>query len=212
MASETPSPQPDGRPLIIGLTGGIGSGKSAVADFFREHGVPVIDTDEIARQQVEPGMPALVEIAAAFGPDIIAADGQLDRSALGRMVFADPRKREQLEAILHPRIRAASLEQMHRLDAPFCIWVVPLLLETGLDGDVDRVLVVDVPVTLQMQRVMTRDGLPEAEVQRILAAQTSREQRLARADDVVENAGTREALRGQLESLLADYRALAGGP
>ena len=189
MASDLPSPQPDERPLIIGLTGGIGSGKSAVADYFREQGVPVIDTDEIARQQVEPGMPALTEIAAAFGPDIIAADGQLDRSALGRMVFANPDKREQLEAILHPRIRAASLEQMHQLDTPFCIWVVPLLI----------------------QRVMTRDGLPEAEVQRILGAQTSRQQRLARADDVVENAGTREALRGKLESLLAHYRTLAGG-
>src|SRR5690606_24299131 len=171
--------------LIIGLTGGIGSGKSAVAERFAARGVPVLDADLIAREVVEPGTPGLAQVVEVFGPEVLDPQGRLDRARLGRRVFGAPERRRRLEASLHPLIYAEMRERVRRLAAPYCILVIPLLIETGQTDLVDRVLVVDAPPELQYQRVAARDGRSPAEIEAILRAQASRETRLAAADDVI---------------------------
>lgn len=197
--------------FIVGLTGGIGSGKSTVADRFAHLGVPVIDTDAIARELTAPGGAALAPIHAAFGDAVMRADGTLDRAALRRLVFADSSARLQLEAILHPRIRQAVEATTSTLHAPYVLVVIPLLVETGSYRDLlNRVLVVDCPETMQIERVMARSGLTHDEVAAVMAAQAGRAERLAAADDVIVNAGSPEALATEVEALNGRYRALAG--
>ncbi len=196
--------------IKIGLTGGIGSGKSTVAGYFAAHGVPVIDTDIIAHTLTEPGEPALDAIRAAFGKTVIQADGTLDRAVLRRHVFSDTAARHRLEAILHPRIRLAVEQQLATLDEPYVLIVIPLLVETAAYRDVlDRVLVVDCPEDLQIARVMARSGLARDEVNAILAAQATRAVRLAVADDVILNTVAPEALRSQIAVLHQRYLALS---
>lgn len=200
---------------VIGLTGGVASGKSTVAALFAAHGAPIIDTDLIARELVAPGQPALAEIADRFGPEALNSDGSLDRPWLRRRIFADETARRMLGAILHPRIRA---EVQQRLEAlrqripppPYALVVIPLLVETGAyDGLLDRVLVVDLPEDLQLQRLMTRDGVEPPLARAMLAAQASRQARLARADDVIDNRGTPESLVEQVERLHRFYSGVA---
>ncbi|QKT03033.1 dephospho-CoA kinase [Ectothiorhodospiraceae bacterium 2226] len=195
--------------LVIGLTGGIGSGKSAVAARFAQFGVPVLDADELAREVVQPGQPALHEIVQAFGAEVLQADGQLDRARLRRLVFGNPEQRRRLEAITHPRIRAAMRARLAQLVAPYCVVVIPLLLETGQTDLVDRILVVDASPELQLQRAQARDGLPPQDIQAIIAAQVARPERLAAADDLITNDGTLADLQAQVDALHPRYLGLA---
>lgn len=195
--------------LVVGLTGGIGSGKTAVSDRFARLGVPVVDTDRLARELVEPGQPALAEIVVAFGEDCLDAEGRLRRDHLREQVFANLVGRRRLEAILHPRIRALARERIAALTAPYGLVVIPLLIETGMMDLVDRVLVVDAPETEQIRRIQTRDGLDEAQARRMLAAQATREHRLALADDIMENRDDLVALDLQVAKLHQHYCALA---
>lgn len=197
--------------LRIGLTGGIGSGKSTVAELFARRGVPVIDTDVIAREVVEPGQPAIAEIERAFGREVLDDAGRLDRAALRRRVFDDPAARARLEAILHPRIRAEVERRLAALEAPYCLVVVPLLVETNFVDLIDRVLVVDADEALQIARTSARDAVPPESVERVMAAQASRAERLARADDVIRNDGTLSDLEHEVERLHARYLAMAAG-
>jgi len=192
-------------PLRIGLTGGIASGKSTVADMFADLGVPVIDTDVIARDVVARGEPALAEIREAFGPDVIAADGTLDRAAMRNLVFGDNAARRRLEAILHPKIGKAAREQADAAGGEYQIIVVPLLVESPLRGFVDRVLVVDCDEETQVARLLARDAESETQARRILAAQSSRDERLAIADDIVANDGDFDETREQVLTLHRYY-------
>src|SRR5690606_1918434 len=196
-------------PLRIGLTGGIASGKSMIADMFAARGVPVIDTDVIARQVVEPGEPALQEIERQFGPEVISPYGQLDRRRLREVVFADDSKREALEAILHPRIRDAAVRQSSAAGGDYQVIVVPLLVESPMRHWMDRVLVVDCSEETQLQRLLERDAESREQAQRMIAAQASREERLAIADDVVNNDGSKEDAARQVEKLHRFYLDLA---
>ena len=196
--------------FAVGLTGGIGSGKSTVADLFAELGTPVIDTDAIAHQLTGPGGAALGAVHALFGDAVMLADGTLDRAALRRRIFADTAARRQLEAILHPRIRQQVEQTLATLAAPYALIVIPLLVETGGYRDVlNRVLVVDCPEDAQIARVMTRSGLGQDEVTAILAAQAGRAERLAVADDVIVNTASPEALRAQVAMLHRRYLAFS---
>ncbi|BCX87885.1 dephospho-CoA kinase [Methylomarinovum tepidoasis] len=196
--------------LKIGLTGGIGSGKSTVARLFQRHGVPVIDTDEIARDLVRPGRPALRALVDAFGPDILTADGELDRARLREIAFNDPAAKARLEAILHPRIFSELERRLQALEAPYVIIAIPLLVETGAWGRVDRVLVVDCPEALQIERVRRRDGWDEALIRRVLASQAGRLERLAVADDVIVNDRDLAHLARQVAELHRLYLRLSG--
>ena len=204
-------PQPAARPLRVALTGGIASGKSTVANLFAARGVPVIDTDLIAREVVEPGQPALAAVAAAFGNDLLGPDGRLDRRRLREIIFGDAAARARLEAILHPAIRA----EMERQSAaaaragPYQILVIPLLAEGGRRDHVDRVLVVDAPEAVQVERLMARDSVTREQAQVSLRAQAQRETRLGIADDVVTNTGRIEDLRAQVAALHERYVQLA---
>lgn len=195
--------------LRVGLSGGIGSGKSTVADLFARHHVPVIDTDRIARDIVRPGEPALDQIVREFGKDVLDAGGNLDRARLRTRVFNDTDARLRLEAILHPRIRATVLSELSSLQAPYCLIVVPLLIETGFRELMDRVLVVDADEARQVERTTARDGVSVEAAHKILAAQAKREERLAQADDVIINNGTLEQLAHEVERLHAQYLALS---
>lgn len=196
--------------FTVGLTGGIGSGKSTVADCFASHGVPVIDTDVIARELTSDGE-ALAQIRAVFGDAVMRADGTLDRAVLRRRVFADSAARRQLEAILHPRIRQTVERTLATLTAPYVLVVIPLLVETGGYRDLlDRVLVVDCPEDVQIARVMARSGLTRDEVAAVLAAQAGRAERLAVADDVIVNTASPEALSAEVATLHHRYQALSG--
>lgn len=195
--------------LRVGLTGGIGSGKSTVADLFAALGVTVIDADDISRQLVKPGSAALQEIITHFGQAVLTADGTLDRAALRERVFADPAERAQLEAILHPRVRKEMERQVLRANGAYVLLVIPLLFESGLRNLVDRVLVVDADVPSQIRRVQTRSGLREEEVRKILAAQIGPAERRALADDVIENNADRAHLEREVARLHAHYLALA---
>ena len=195
---------------MVGLTGGIGSGKSAAADEFARLGAAVVDTDEIARELTAVGGAAMPHIRSLFGEAFVAPSGAMDREAMRRRVFADPLARQALERLLHPMIRAESERRIAAATAPYVVHVVPLLVESGdYRGRVDRVLVVDAPEDLQVQRVGARSGLPPAEVRAIMASQASRERRLAAADDVIDNAGDLCALHAQAAALHAKYVALA---
>jgi len=196
---------------VVGLTGGIGSGKSAAADLFAAHGVPLVDTDAIAHALTKTDGAAIPAIRAEFGDAVVAADGALDRAAMRAVVFADPPARKRLEGILHPLIRAESERQLAAAaGAPYAILVVPLLIEAGdYRKRVNRIAVVDCAEATQIARVMSRSGLARAEVERILAAQATRAERLAAADDVIDNDGAIAALPPRIERLHADYLALA---
>jgi dephospho-CoA kinase len=199
--------------FTVGLTGGIGSGKSTVADLFAALGTPVIDTDLIAHQLTAPGGAALDAIRAAFSEAVIQADGSLDRAALRRLVFEDAAARRKLEAILHPRIRRAVEERLAYLDAPYVVIVIPLLVETGGYRELlNRVLVVDCPEALQVSRVKARNGLVHDEILAILAVQASRAERLAAANDVIVNTTSLGALRDEVAALHQRYLTLAAAP
>ncbi len=192
--------------LLVGLTGGIGSGKSTVADLFAARGAVVVDTDAIAHELTGPGGAAIPAIRDEFGDGVIRADGGLDRDAMRERAFGDPAARRRLEAILHPLIRTESRRRLEAADGPYALLVVPLLVESGdRAGGVDRVLVVDCPVDVQIERVMRRSGLTPERVRTILAAQASRAQRLAAADDVIDNAGSPDALPAQVDALHRRY-------
>jgi dephospho-CoA kinase len=196
----------------IGLTGGVASGKSVVARCFEALGVAVIDADVAAREAVAPGTDGLAAIVEAFGPTALEADGGLDRAAMRRRIFNDDAARRQLEAIVHPRVRAALHAASERATGPYVIVAIPLLAEGGgRDGYpwLDRILVVDVPVQLQVARLLERDAVDEALANRMVAAQADRLARLAIADDVLVNSGTVEALNLHVAALDAQYRALA---
>lgn len=198
---------------VVGITGGIGSGKSTVARLFAEHGVDVIDTDEIAHALTAPGGDAMPAIREHFGDEVVASTGALDRQAMRQLVFANPAHRQALEAILHPRIRAEADRRVAAAASPYVLLAIPLLVETGSYRDrLQRVLVVDCAEATQVARVVARNGLAEEEVRRILAAQASRAQRLAAADDVVVNDGDLTALASEVASLHTRYLMLAGGP
>lgn len=197
------------RPLRVGLTGGVASGKTTVANLFAARGVPVIDTDEIARELVAPGSAALARIVEGFGRDLLDASGALDRRKMRNLVFANPSDRRQLEAILHPAILEEMTRRSERAGGLYQILVIPLLAESAVAGHVDRVLVVDCPAELQLERLLARDTENEQQARAMIAAQATREQRLAFADDVIVNDGDFPALESQVEALDARYRGLA---
>jgi dephospho-CoA kinase len=197
-------------PLVVALTGGIGSGKSSVAEAFAQRGVAVVDTDAIAHELTGPGHSATRAIAAAFGSEYLTAEGALDRARMRERVFGDDGARRQLEAILHPLIRAEALRRVAAAVSPYVVLVVPLLVETGAWRDAARrVLVIDCPESLQVERVMKRSGLTADAVRAIMGAQVSRSERLARADDVLVNDGDLAALDTAVETLHRRYLALA---
>jgi dephospho-CoA kinase len=200
----------DGR-FRVALTGGIASGKSTVARLFAAQGVPVIDLDQVAREVVEPGEPALDAIVELFGAGILDADGRLDRAALRDRVFRDAEARKRLEAVLHPRILAAAVRHGEAAGGPYQVIVAPLLVEFGLTGWMDRVLVVDCPAEAQLGRLLARDGGDEAIARAILASQADREQRLAAAHDVIVNDGPPERLPAAVATLHELYREIAAG-
>jgi len=196
-------------PFRVALTGGIASGKSTVANLFAELGVPLIDTDVIAREVVEPGRPALAAIVAAFGPGVLDAQGCLDRRRMRERIFADPAAKQRLEAILHPAIRAEMERQSRVAGGPYQVLVIPLLAESGRRDHVDRVLLVDVPEALQVQRLALRDGVSREQAEAALNAQATRAERLAIADDVIQNSGRVDELKQQVRALHEKYVRLA---
>ena len=196
--------------FIVGLTGGIGSGKSAAATLFEEFGAAVVDTDAIAHALTAPGGTAIAPIRDAFGDEVVAPNGALDRAAMRRKVFTDAQAKGRLEAILHPMIRAEADRRSAAARAPYVVLVVPLLVESGgYRSRVQRIAVVDCPEAVQVARVMSRSGLSAGEARAIMAAQVGREARLAVADDVIDNGGELAALRPQIEALHRHYLEMA---
>jgi len=193
----------------VALTGGIGSGKSTVANAFADLGINVIDADIIARQVVEPGTPALQSIVSHFGDALRLHDGSLNRRQLRERIFANPAEKSWLNALLHPLIQQETQRQMQQATSPYVLWVVPLLVENQLWKKADRVLVVDVSEETQLQRTMQRDNVSEAHARQILAAQVTREQRLAVADDVIDNNGAPDAIALDVARLHDSYLKLA---
>ncbi|MEM9533897.1 MAG: dephospho-CoA kinase [Pseudomonadota bacterium] len=193
----------------VGLTGGIASGKSTVARLFQDEGITLVDADRIAHEVVERGTPGLAQVVAAFGPQVLTDSGDLDRSRVRDLVFADVERRRQLEAIIHPLVRQEMARQVAAAQSPYTILDIPLLVESSDRASVDRVLVVDLPDDVQRQRLAARDGLDDRVVDQILAAQASRYDRLAVADDVVDNSGPRESLAPQVLALHERYLLLA---
>jgi dephospho-CoA kinase len=204
-----PEPLAPHHPLLIALTGGIASGKTAVAQSFAKLEVPVIDTDQIARDIVEPGSPILAQLAIEFGADVLDSAGRLDRARMRDRVFADPAQRKKLEGILHPAIRQELQRRSAQAGGAYQIHVIPLLVETAQRGNYDRVLVVDCPEEEQLRRLTSRDGSSLEQAKNILAAQASRQQRLSVADDVIVNTGTVEELPGFVATLHKNYSLLA---
>lgn len=198
--------------LVVGLTGGIGSGKSAAADAFAKLGATIVDTDAISHELTGPGGAAVAEIQRQFGKAFIDGSGAMNRKRMRDLVFSDAEEKQRLEALLHPLIRAESLRRIEQAAGPYVVHVVPLLVESpGYRERVARVLVVDCPEAIQIARVRQRSGLPEAEVRRIIASQIQRERRLAAADDVIDNSGPIAALQQQVQKLHEKYLALARG-
>jgi dephospho-CoA kinase len=196
--------------LTIGLTGGVGCGKSTVADLFKRHGAAVIDADVIARDLVARDSPVLRDIVTAFGDEVLSPSGDLDRRKLRRIVFARPDARARLQNILHPLVRTEIIARVKDLSAPYCLTVIPLLVESGMRDLVDRVLVIDCEETQQIARVSVRDQCTADEVQAIIATQASRESRLKAADDVILNIGNIDDLTHEVARLHRRYLALAG--
>lgn len=197
--------------MIIGLTGGIGSGKSTVARAFETLGAAWIDADDVAREVVATGEPALLAIKNRFGDQIVCQDGTLNRAALRDIVFKDPEQRQWLESVTHPKIRERILKHLKRLKfqgVPYVLLVSPLLFESGQSELVSRCIVVDVPQALQLSRTLMRDGVSESQVRAILAAQLTRDQRLAKADDVIDNSGDHASMTKQVARLDISYRQL----
>ncbi|MGY4819399.1 dephospho-CoA kinase [Pseudomonas chlororaphis subsp. piscium] len=199
------------KPWILGLTGGIGSGKSAAAQRFIDLGIHVVDADHAARWVVEPGRPALARIAEHFGDSVLQADGQLDRAALRKLIFEVPQQRLWLEALLHPLIADEIAAHLARAESPYAILVSPLLIESGQYAMTQRILVIDVPQQLQIERTLQRDGISEQQVQAILKAQATREVRLSHADDVLVNDRDLAWLHSEVERLHHFYLTLRGG-
>jgi len=197
------------RPFRVGLTGGIASGKSTAAKFFGALGVPIIDTDQLARDVVEPGQPPLERLVERFGPSILTPDGHLDRPALRNIVFSDPKARADLEALTHPAISVAVEAHSAQAGGPYQILVIPLLVEKSLGSQLDRVLVVDCDEELQIRRLQARDGSTIEQARAILNAQVSRNARLKAAHDVIKNEGDMSALRDQVALLHTQYLELA---
>lgn len=195
--------------LIIGLTGGIGSGKTLASDYLAEKGIDVVDADRVAREIVEPGEPALAAIAAHFGVDVLQADGSLNRAALRARVFADPAERSVLEAITHPAIRARILHHLQAATSPYVLLVSPLLFETGQADFCQRTVVIDADESAQKVRASSRDGVSETQIASIIAAQMPRSERLRRSDDIVVNHGAPDDLYLQLDDLHQKYLELA---
>ena len=195
--------------LRIGLTGGIASGKTTVADLFAGFGATVIDTDRIARDVVKPGQPALAALTRALGRDILRRDGNLDRERLRERIFSEPATRATVEGILHPVIISELVREAESAPGPYQVLVIPLLVEGGRSRQMDRVLVVDCPEKQQIERLMRRDGETRENAARALAAQASRARRLAIADDIVENGGNPEDLVERVAALDREYRRLA---
>jgi dephospho-CoA kinase len=204
-----PSARKNFRPLLIALTGGIASGKSAVAELFAQLGAPVFDTDQIARDVVEPGTPTLARLVAEFGSEILDANGRLDRARMRDRVFADPEQRKRLEAITHPAIREELAARAQRAEGPYQIHVIPLLVESGRADLYDRVLLVDTSEETQLERLLARDGSSPEQARQILAAQASREDRLDAADDVIVNTGTLQDLQQFVHTLHRNYTILS---
>ncbi|MBC8794666.1 dephospho-CoA kinase [Shewanella algae] len=195
--------------FIIGLTGGIGSGKTTVANLFAEQGIVLVDADIIAREVVAKGSDGLKQISDKFGPQMLTPDGCLDRAALREQIFHHPQDREWLNALLHPMIRTRMLEQLEMAASPYVIMVVPLLFENGLDKLADRTLVVDISPKLQLQRTIERDMVSKEQVQNIINSQSDRQSRLDKADDVIDNQGEITALQAQVLALHNKYLQLA---
>lgn len=195
---------------VVGLTGGIGSGKSAAADCFATHGIVIVDADAVAHELTGPGGDAMAAIAAEFGTDVVTPEGSLDRAAMRKLAFSEPEARTRLEQILHPRIRRICDERCAAATSPYVLLVVPLLIESGTYRQrCQRLVVVDCAEETQIARVMARSKLSRAEVERIMAAQASRSQRLAAADDVIDNEGSPDALPPQVAALHDKFMELA---
>ncbi|EKO3422404.1 dephospho-CoA kinase [Vibrio fluvialis] len=196
--------------LIIGLTGGIASGKTTVANLFQQHfAIDIVDADAVAREVVDVGTPGLNAIAEHFGNDILQADGRLDRAALRERIFADVEEKSWLNHLLHPLIRQKMTQDLQQVRSPYALLVVPLLVENQLQSMADRILVVDVDETTQIQRTLARDNVSEQQVKAILASQASREQRLAIADDVIKNDAENQKLLPQITELHQKYLAMS---
>ncbi len=196
-------------PFTVALTGGIASGKTAVSDRFAALGASVVDTDRISREVLEPGSDGLEEVCRAFGQGVLGADGGLDRAAMRERVFSDEAARRKLEAIVHPRVRRRARALVREATGPYVVLVVPLLVETGLFQDADRVLVVDVPEEVQVERLVSRDGGTREQVRAMLDAQATRQQRLSVADDRIDNSGGLDDLDKAVARLDAIYREKA---
>ncbi|PHM31132.1 dephospho-CoA kinase [Xenorhabdus innexi] len=190
---------------IVALTGGIGSGKTTISNIFSSLGVPLVDADIIAREVVAPGSPALQSITEHFGSDILLSDGSLNRVVLRQKIFAVPAEKQWLNSLLHPVIHAETQRQLNQINAPYAIWVVPLLIENNLIHLADRVLVVDVPPEVQISRTITRDGVSREQVESILAAQVGRNERLEKADDVIFNDQKEQDLTARIAELHQQY-------
>jgi len=196
----------------VGLTGGVASGKTTVAALFTELGAGLVDTDQVAREVVATGEPGLDAVIEAFGADILLDSGDLNRSALRAIVFRDPDERRKLEALLHPLIRARTLSQLETIEAPYAVVVVPLLVETDFAQFVDRILVVDCPRELQLERLVRRDQISAADAEAMVAAQADRKTRSARADDILDGSQSLATTRKRVGMLHTDYLRRAAGP
>ncbi len=193
----------------MGLTGGIGCGKSTVSALFSELNVPVIDADDIARQLVEPGQLALTEIGRLFGDQILNSDGTLNRARMRDLVFSDPVQKQRLESVLHPMVYSVMQQKIDSLATPYCIVSIPLLFETQMAHFVDLILVIDCPVTMQIERVERRDGLDKARIQSIIESQVSREFRINHADDVIDNSELGIDLAEDVKKLHTRYLSIS---
>lgn len=199
--------------FLVGLTGGIASGKTLVSDTFAALGVPIIDADVLARESVEPGSVGLEQLCEHFGTQILTTTNELDRAALRTLIFGNPDHRKTVDGILHPIIRGLSERQINdaaKLDHAYAVYAVPLLVETTQQDRFNRILVVDVPMAIQLQRLVNRDGGTMEKAQAIVDAQASREQRLAIADDVIDNSGSQATVRKRIDELHKHYLELAG--
>ncbi len=194
---------------IVALTGGIGSGKSTVSDLFRQRGIEIIDADIIARQVVEPGSDALFQLKAHFGQQILRKGGSLDRAKLRTLIFSNQQNKVWVESLMHPLIQQMTKQQLSAVKGAWCIWVVPLLVENHLHKYASRVLVVDVDPSVQLQRTMMRDNISLSDAQKILNAQATRQQRLAIADDIINNNGELAEITRQVDSLVRLYHKIA---